>query len=521
MGDLIARLSGMVHTLFFKMLDLGFLALKPLLIQGRLVYHSAVREKLIQRNFVFNDYRIDDLGHRAENRIGEAHENFAVARRIELAKVAIGGSDELPIVNLLLFAQPADAPLLFVESYCLEEERGHSLQSKSTIRSKPSDTTVKTIDSKQNLTYTSKLIPSSSKETEHITISDIKPVLVPRPTFVLSDSEDNVQSFKISEQKGAEIKHELEEIAEGKEAQTSLTDQVVSTGTKEALLHNHLAVPKSSSIPLPAPSTLSGEVHLAIFVHGYEGCSFDMKLLKNTFCFLAKPHVVFHCSTANEGDSTGDIDEQGALLAAEIEELIKINFKPQELKKISFFGHSLGGLVVRAALPRLEAWKDRFHAYFSFATPHLGCSNGSSTLVKIGLKMFSSFMGHKCLNQMGLSDADLKDCFLMRLSNYKGLDWFEHVLVFGSFQDLYVPYESARIEYGEVEIKDKKRSHLYKRMVQNILGKLKGGRLIRVDLVLKQNGSLNSKIGRSAHIRILDSLELQMAVGYFFVEYLN
>ena len=80
-------------------------------------------------------------------------------------------------------------------------------------------------------------------------------------------------------------------------------------------------------------------------------------------------------------------------------------------------GHSLGGLIIRAALPKLKAYKDRMFTYMSFGTPHLGCSNNNSTLVKTGLKFFSKVMGHKSLNEISLSDAsDLKDCYLMKLS---------------------------------------------------------------------------------------------------------
>lgn len=68
--------------------------------------------------------------------------------------------------------------------------------------------------------------------------------------------------------------------------------------------------------------------HLVVFVHGYEGCSFDMKTLKNMFCYTAKPHVVCHCATANETDSTTDIEAQGGLLAEEVLELVKFNFSP-------------------------------------------------------------------------------------------------------------------------------------------------------------------------------------------------
>ena len=103
----------------------------------------------------------------------------------------------------------------------------------------------------------------------------------------------------------------------------------------------------------------------------------------------------------------------------------------------------------------------------------------------------------------------------------QGFEWFEHVIVFSSYQDLYVPFDSARIEYGDIEQKDKKRSHLFKRMVQNLLGKLKHKRLCRVDLNIKPNGSLNSFIGRTAHIRVLDSMELQTVIAYFFREYID
>jgi hypothetical protein len=75
--------------------------------------------------------------------------------------------------------------------------------------------------------------------------------------------------------------------------------------------------------------------------------------------------------------------------------------------------------VIRAALPRLKQWKSLMHTYISFGTPHLGCTNNSSTLVKTGLKLFTKITGHTSLNQMNLSDAsDLKNCYLFRLSNY-------------------------------------------------------------------------------------------------------
>lgn len=41
--------------------------------------------------------------------------------------------------------------------------------------------------------------------------------------------------------------------------------------------------------------------------------------------------------------------------------------------KISFIGHSLGGIVIRAALPHLSNIKDLMCTYMSLSSPHLGC----------------------------------------------------------------------------------------------------------------------------------------------------
>lgn len=86
---------------------------------------------------------------------------------------------------------------------------------------------------------------------------------------------------------------------------------------------------------------------------------------------------------------------------------------------------------------------------------------------------------------------------------------------------MYIPVESARIEYGDIEQRDKKRSHYFKKMVQNLTTRIKSGRLVRVDMNLKQTGTLNNLTGRQAHIKILDTLELQALVAYCFSEYLD
>lgn len=74
--------------------------------------------------------------------------------------------------------------------------------------------------------------------------------------------------------------------------------------------------------------------------------------------------------------------------------------------------------MIRAALPRLASLASKMHTLMTFGTPHIGCSNGSSTLIKTGFKVFTRIMGHKSLNQMNLTDAsEIKNSFLMKLSS--------------------------------------------------------------------------------------------------------
>jgi len=54
------------------------------------------------------------------------------------------------------------------------------------------------------------------------------------------------------------------------------------------------------------------------------------------------------------------------------------------INRISFIGHSLGGLIIRAALPHLKEYKDQFYTYMTLSTPHLGLLYGNSSLVDAG-----------------------------------------------------------------------------------------------------------------------------------------
>ena len=52
---------------------------------------------------------------------------------------------------------------------------------------------------------------------------------------------------------------------------------------------------------------------------------------------------------------------------------------------INMVGHSMGGIIARAALPHLQQYRSRFGFFCSLSSPHLGYLNGVSGLVKVGL----------------------------------------------------------------------------------------------------------------------------------------
>ena len=102
------------------------------------------------------------------------------------------------------------------------------------------------------------------------------------------------------------------------------------------------------------------------------GNSFDVKYFKNTIS-VAMPDALLLSSEANEENSDMDILQMGEKLSQEIEEFMKENCPGPELGRLSFIGHSLGGLIIRAAIPFLDKYKPKFHGFLTLCTPHLGC----------------------------------------------------------------------------------------------------------------------------------------------------
>lgn len=130
-------------------------------------------------------------------------------------------------------------------------------------------------------------------------------------------------------------------------------------------------------------------------------------------------------SVANEDSTEQDIYFMGARLADEVKRWIKEWCPKENFAKLSFVGHSLGGLIIRAALPNLEKYKGKLYTYISLGTPHLGYQNSSSRVVDTGLWLIRKWKKCVCLNQLTMNDAsDPEQTCLFKLSKEEGLGWF-------------------------------------------------------------------------------------------------
>ena len=149
-------------------------------------------------------------------------------------------------------------------------------------------------------------------------------------------------------------------------------------------------------------------------VHGLGACRLDMEKIKSQLRRYYDFRIKMYISTSNEARTEGNIDQMGTRLAAQIDyELGKYTDIPQ----ICFLAHSMGGLIIRAALPRLKKYKDYFHSLITLSSPHLGFLYSNSTLIDAGLWFINTVKKCTSVQQMTMQDnPDLKETFLYKLS---------------------------------------------------------------------------------------------------------
>mmetsp|Transcript_26450 Transcript_26450/g.47462 ORF Transcript_26450/g.47462 Transcript_26450/m.47462 type:complete len:719 (+) Transcript_26450:1037-3193(+) len=263
-------------------------------------------------------------------------------------------------------------------------------------------------------------------------------------------------------------------------------------------------------------------VHLFVLVHGFQGNSFDMRLFKNNLA-LIYPDAVFLCSSINETNTDGPIEEMGQNLAREITCFIEESCPLSSIGRASFIGHSLGGLIIRAALPQLEMLSSRMHAYISLSTPHLGYLSNASRLVNMGLWVLKKWRKSTCLKQLSLTDCqNPSQSFLFELSQYSGMEWFRHVVLLSSAQDSYAPFDSARLEVSSSTAQDPTLGGLYLQMSGNIVSRIKADQLHRLDVNFKiSERNVDTMIGRKAHIMFLENEPLMRMMVHCYPKFFS
>ncbi|XP_008992890.2 protein FAM135A isoform X6 [Callithrix jacchus] len=269
----------------------------------------------------------------------------------------------------------------------------------------------------------------------------------------------------------------------------------------------------ASSVPYFSVEEEDGSedgVHLIVCVHGLDGNSADLRLVK-TYIELGLPggRIDFLMSERNQNDTFADFDSMTDRLLDEIIQYIQIY--SLTVSKISFIGHSLGNLIIRSVLtrPRFKYYLNKLHTFLSLSGPHLGTLYNSSALVNTGLWFMQKWKKSGSLLQLTCRDhSDPRQTFLYKLSNKAGLHYFKNVVLVGSLQDRYVPYHSARIEMCKTALKDKQSGQIYSEMIHNLLHPVlqsKDCNLVRYNVINALPNTADSLIGRAAHIAVLDS----------------
>jgi hypothetical protein len=104
------------------------------------------------------------------------------------------------------------------------------------------------------------------------------------------------------------------------------------------------------------------------------------------------------------------------------------------LEKLTFIGHSLGGIIVREALKHLGSFRAKMHAYISLGSPHLGYMYNSSSLVDAGMWLIKKWKQSDSLKQLSMTDTSNKeDSFIFKLSKDDSLKHFKYVMLVSSF----------------------------------------------------------------------------------------
>jgi len=138
-------------------------------------------------------------------------------------------------------------------------------------------------------------------------------------------------------------------------------------------------------------------------MHGYNGETLDMKNYVHSIIMQNPTTHVYTCNK-DSGSTSKSIAEIGKLIAKEIiNELEKFECYSR-IDSISFVGYSMGGLILRAALPMLEDYKKYFNGFLTFASPHIGYMTTQSQLLSVGMWVIGTLDSKSSVSELNFND---------------------------------------------------------------------------------------------------------------------
>ncbi|EQC34935.1 hypothetical protein SDRG_07733 [Saprolegnia diclina VS20] len=217
-----------------------------------------------------------------------------------------------------------------------------------------------------------------------------------------------------------------------------------------------------ATIPLSSESLAAKPVlprHIFVLVHGVYGSPTDLaaiaKKLRSTF---ADNEMLLLQSRSNKGKTQRGLEKCGSNLAAEISDLLLTYQSSPHGHRISFVGHSLGGLITRQSLVYLQdvfaKQQIQCTSYVSVCSPHLGsrCPGGSPTKNMwkfavhqvLSMSLIYGKTGHELLFEDNPVAPFLESMSAPQSMHMQALARFKHRTAIAVIEgDQLVPYASA------------------------------------------------------------------------------
>ena len=264
-------------------------------------------------------------------------------------------------------------------------------------------------------------------------------------------------------------------------------------------------------------------LHLIVFCHGYKGNQYDLRSLRNHMALSLSKGVEFLMIHSVEDHADQPIEKLGSLLATEVVEYIKA--EKVRLRRLSFIGHSMGGIVIRSALlcPELEPYLKYLYTYVSLSAPHLGVADAESVKVSGALWVLSYLRQSANIRQLRLDAPGMHN---LCCNDKIGL--FKNVILISSEDDNYVTQQSATVDPATCATLQKKEKKL--KVVEDMLRSL-SMHLAMCHTVLRFNvkfhpigrqelsTAMERAVGKAVHVAFLSNADFIHSFVCLFRQY--